>query len=101
MIAERPASPRIFHMRYVTPVRRDQHGRFERRTGTAYVKVPYGGVYALTENLTRAMTTGQIERFTLRVARPGEITNTVRASLTRWPEALEHTTEVTAVDWSR
>lgn len=65
------------------------------------MKVPYGGAFALTENLTRAMTTGQIERFCLRIARPREITPEVRANLTRWPEALNHTTEVTAVDFSR
>lgn len=101
MVAERPASPRIFRLTYTTPIRRGLDGRFQPRLGSAWVKVPYGGVYALTENLTRAMTTGQIESFTLRVARPNEITPEVRASLTRWPEALSHTTEVTHVDFSR
>jgi hypothetical protein len=101
VVADKPASPRIFHIEYVTPVRRDARGRFEPRLASAFVKVPYGGVYALTENLTRAMTTGQVERYTLRVARPREITPEIRASLTRWPEALSYTTEVTAVDFSR
>jgi hypothetical protein len=63
--------------------------------------VPYSGVYGLVESLARALTTNQIESFSLRVARPKEITPDVRASLTRWPEALSHTTEVTAVDFSR
>lgn len=101
MAADRPSSPRIFFLEYVTPVRRATNGRYQPRLGSAFVKVPYGGVYALTENLVRAMTTGQIEKFCLRVARPREITPEVRASLTRWPEALSHTTEVTAVDFSR
>lgn len=99
MVADKPASPRIFYLSYTTPRRRDARGRFERRTGSAWVKVPYAAAYGLTENLTRAMTTGQIESFTLRVAKAGEITPEVRASLTRWPQALEATTEVTAVDF--
>lgn len=101
MVAEKPASPRIFRLTYTTPIRRGVRGRFERRTASAWIKVPYAGLFALTENLTRQMTTGQIESFTLRVARPKEITPEVRTSLTRWPEALSHTTEVTAVDFSR
>lgn len=100
MVAEHPASPRIFRLEYTAPVRRE-HGRFRARKAAAWIKVPYSGLYALTETLVRAMTTGQIERYTLRVARPREITPQVRESLTRWPEALSHTTEVTAVDWSR
>jgi hypothetical protein len=88
-------------MTYTVPTRRGAGGRFLPRSGSAFVKVPYAGLYALTENLTRAMTTGQIESYTLRVARPREITPGVRSSLTRWPEALQATTEVTAVDWSR
>ena len=101
LVAERPASPRIFFLEYVTPTKRDERGRFKARSGSAFVKVPYGGVYGLAENLVRAMTTNQIERFCLRTARPREITPEVRASLTRWPEALERTSEVTTVDFSR
>lgn len=100
MVAEHPASPRIFKLDYTTPVKRER-GKFSRRRQSAFIKVPYAGLYALSETLTRAMTTGQIESFTLRVARPHEITNEIRGQLTRWPEALQHTTEVTAVDWSR
>jgi hypothetical protein len=100
MVAERPASPRIFRIEYTTPQRRER-GRFLPRRAQAYVKVPYGGAFAMSETLVRAMTTGQIESFTVRVARPREITPAVRQSLTRWPEALEHTTEVTAVEWNR
>ena len=101
VVAEHPASPRIFHLAYTTPIQRGVGGKFRPRSGSAFVKVPYSGIYALVENLARAMTTGQIESFRLRIARPREITPEVRASLTRWPEALQTTTEVTAVDWSR
>jgi len=100
VVAERPASPRIFRVEYTTPPRRER-GRFLPRRASAWVKVPYGGLYGLTETLVRAMTTGQVERVSLRVARPREITPEVRAELARWPDALAHTTEVTHVDWSR
>jgi len=101
MAAEHPASPRIFHLTYTAAVRRDVKGRMQPRKASAFIKVPYAGIYALAENLTRAMTTGQIESYTLRVARPREITPQVRANLVRWPKALQATTEVTAVDFSR
>lgn len=96
MVAEKPASPRIFRIEYTTPHR----GR-KPRHAAAWIKVPYGGLFGLSDNLTRAMSTGQIESFRMRVARPGEITPEVREQLARWPEALERTTETTQVEWTR
>lgn len=100
MTAEHPASPRIFFLSYTTPPRRER-GRFMPRTGSAWIKVPYSGLYGLNETLTRAMSTGQVEKIVLRWARPGEITPQVRAGLMRWPDALRYTSEVTSVDWTR
>lgn len=64
-----------------------------------YAKVPYSGSFALTETLTRALTTGEIEWFRVDRAKPGEITTGIRESLQRWPEALRSTSERTEVTW--
>lgn len=101
MAAEHPASPRIFHLTYTAVAKRDERGRFRRRTESAWIKVPYAGLFGLFDTIARAIATGQIEGVTLRVARPKEITEEVRRSLQRWPDALEHTTEVTGVDFTR
>jgi hypothetical protein len=66
---------------------------------SAYVKVPYGGLYGMTESLVRAMTTGQIRWFRVDVAKPGEITPEVRSHLERWLPALQQTSHITGVDW--
>lgn len=94
MIAEKVNSPRIFVVRY-----RSALGR--QRVAKTYVKVPYGGLYGMTETMVRAMTTGQVLWFRIDVARPGEITPEVRGALARWPEALTHTSDITAVEWTR
>jgi hypothetical protein len=91
MSAEHVASPRIFKVSYRGP----------RRVATAYVKVPYSGLYGLTETLTRAMTTGQVLWFRIDVAKKGEITPDVRANLVRWMEGLMSTSETTTVEWSK
>lgn len=64
-----------------------------------FTKVPYSGVYAMTETLTRAVTTGQVAWFRLDPAKAGEITPKVREGLQRWPEALRSTTPRTEVNW--
>jgi len=101
MTAERIASPRIFRVEYSGSQRRDERGRFLPRIATAWVKVPYGALFGLSETLVRAMTTGQVRWFRIETAQPGEVTPEVRAQLTRWPDALAHTSGVTAVEWTR
>lgn len=100
MTAEKVNQPRIFRVRYSGAQRREQ-GRFLPRLATVFVKVPYGGLFGLSETLVRAMSTNQIRWFRIDVARPGEITPEIRASLTRWPEALGITTSTTAVEWTK
>lgn len=62
-------------------------------------KVPYAGLYPLTETLTRALAVGDIGWFRIDPAKKSEITPRVRDSLQRWPEALRSTTERTDVTW--
>jgi len=91
MVAEKVNSPRIFRVTY----------RGARRVVSTWVKVPYGGLFGMTEALTRAMATGQIRWFRIDVAKPGEITPAVRSNLQRWPTALEETSHTTSVEWTR
>lgn len=100
VVAERPASPRIFKVAFGVPTRRNK-GRFTTSTVSVFIKVPYGALMMTTEMLTRAMTTGQIVWFRIDVAKPSEITKDVREHLTRWTDVLARTTEITAVDWSK
>jgi hypothetical protein len=83
--------PRIFRVMFRSAIN-DKLAR-------VYTKVPYSGTYALTETLTRALTTGEIAWFRLDVAKPTEITPKVRANLQRWPEALRAASERTEVTW--
>jgi hypothetical protein len=62
-----------------------------------YAKVPYGGVYAMTEALTRAMLTGEIAWFKVEPAK--KITDSIRKNLQRWPEALRSMSDRTQVTW--
>ncbi len=64
-----------------------------------YAKVPYGGVFALTEQLTRALTTGEIAWYRLDPAKPREISPRMRANLKRWPEALAESSSKSQVTW--
>ena len=66
---------------------------------TVFAKVPYSGLYALTEVLTRALSTGEILWFRLDPAKASEITPNRRSSLRRWPEALRSTSERSGVSW--
>ena len=84
------SAPRIYRVSYRSGVRR--------RVATFYAKVPYSGSYAMTETLTRLQSKNQILRFTVAVAKPGEITPEIRSKLQRWLPALEETTAITGVD---
>jgi hypothetical protein len=67
------------------------------RKTTTYVKLPYGAAFGLTETLTRAWALGLVRWFRIDTIKPGEITPEIRASLERWPTALEPIiTEVSA-----
>jgi hypothetical protein len=68
-----------------------------KRVHTRYVKVPYGGAFAMSELLTRMVTIGQIERFTIAAATPDEIA-VFRPYLVRWLEGL--TSLPTGIDWT-
>ena len=81
---------------YTAP-RRGLDGRFLGRTRHLFVKVPYSATFALSETLTRAMTTGQVEAFAVDVIPPRQIA-AVRAQLVRWDAALDTIKEV---DWNR
>jgi len=85
------APARIWHVDYTS---------VHRRRKEVFVKVPYGGLFAMTELLTRMLHEDQIVRFQIRKARAGEITPTVRASLERWLPALVGTSSWTGVDWT-
>lgn len=84
-------SPNIFKVSYRSAV----NGRVAR----AYVKVPYSGLYGLTETLTRQQAAGQILWFRVAIARPHEIAEH-RSELARWLDALRATTRITKVDWA-
>jgi hypothetical protein len=74
-------------------------GTKSRRVARFFVKVPYGGAYVISETLMRAWTQGLIDWYRVDTVKPGEITEEVRASLTRWPEALRRSTEITKVEF--
>lgn len=86
----RPAPRRIWRITY-----RSKTGKLVR----VFAKVPYAGVFGLTETLTRALTVGEIQFFRLDPAKPKEITPGIRARLQRWPEALRSTSQRSGVSW--
>lgn len=69
----------IFHLDY-----RAARGR--RRRYRHWLRVPYGGLFALGETMSRALAKGRILDY--RLTATTAITPEIRASLTRWPEAL-------------
>lgn len=87
----RPAPPRIFRV----TIRSAYNGKLAR----VFTKVPYGGVYAMTEALTRAVMTGEVEWFRIEPAKAHDITAGIREHLQRWPEALRSMSERTGVTW--
>ena len=84
--------PRIFKVTYRSGLRH--------RNAEMYMKVPYGGLFGMSEVLSRMLTTGQILWFRISVAKPGEITPEIRSGLERWMPALTHTSDTTGVDWT-
>lgn len=86
-----PAPPRIFRVTI--------RSSYNHKLARVFTKVPYGGVYALSEALTRAMMTGEIEWFRIEPARGADLTDHVRKNLQRWPEALRSMTDRTGVTW--
>lgn len=85
----RPAPRRIWKVTY----------RAKGKLVRTYAKVPYAGVFGLTETLTRALAVGDIDMYRLDAAKPTEITPGVRARLQRWPDALRSTTQRSGVTW--
>lgn len=68
-----------------------------RRVARFYIKAPYGGAYGLAEVLMRAYLKGDVAWFRIEDIRPGEVTTDIRASLLRWPQALDASTATTKV----
>jgi hypothetical protein len=90
-VADYSIMPRIFRI----TIRSAHNGKL----AWVYAKIPYGGVYNCTEQLTRAMMTGEILWFRIEPAKASAITPHVRAALVRWPEALRSMSERTQVTW--
>lgn len=86
----RPAPPRIFRITV-----RAYNGQLAR----VFAKVPYGGAFAMTEQLTRALTTGEVLWFRVEAAPAKAITKNIRENLQRWPEALTVLAERTGIAW--
>lgn len=85
-----PIPPRIFTVTY-----RSALGR--RRKVSAWVKVPYSGLFNMVDVLARAVTTRQVMWFRIDV--PHIVPDEVRAELVRWPVALAASSEITGVNW--
>lgn len=90
------APPRIFKVEYKSAV--------NGRVAKFFIKVPYGvyadSIWAMTDELTALMRDGQIARYAVAIARPGEVTPEVRSQLARWRVALARTTARTRVEWT-
>ena len=84
--------PRLWRVRYVS-----KHNR----KADVVLKVPYGGVFAMTELLTRMVAMGQVRWFRLEAAETPEIEAQKRSrhGLERWLPGLIRTSSVTGVDW--
>lgn len=89
-------APRLFAVTVRTPLTRTPAGRFQPRSHRLFVKVPYSATFAMSEALSRAMTTGQVEGFSVKVVPPRQIA-AIRPLLLRWNEALDTIREV---DWN-
>jgi hypothetical protein len=84
-------SPNIFRVRYRSAI--------NGRVATAFVKVPYGTLFTLTEALTRQASQGNLLWFRVDVAKPADIA-LHRSELARAHDALVATSRVTRVDWA-
>jgi hypothetical protein len=69
------------------------------RAVTLWVKVPYGGIFDLTEMLSRQLAKGQIHYFKVDAAKPHEI-GEHRAELARARDALLASSAITRIDWA-
>jgi len=85
--------PRIYKVTYRSAIKR--------RIAVTLMKVPYGGLYGMTEVMTRMVATGQVRWFRVDIATTQEIDEWGRTSLERWLPALMRTNELgTGVDWT-
>jgi hypothetical protein len=80
--------PRILRVTY-----RGANGRVAR----FYCKVPYSGLFALTEVLTRLLSTNEVRWFRIEPA-PATDIERERSRLERWPEALRRTIAITKIN---
>jgi|WetSurMetagenome_2_1015567.scaffolds.fasta_scaffold03898_20 hypothetical protein len=83
------APPRIFRIRYRSAV--------TGKVAQAYAKIPYGGLFALTDFLDRMVATRQVRWFRIDVASGAEIAEH-RLALARWPQALALTYDRTRIN---
>lgn len=85
--------PRLWRVSYVS-----KHNR----KADVVVKVPYGGVFAMSEVLTRMTLMGQVRWFRLEAADTPRIEEqkASRHGLERWMPGLTRTSTYTGVDWT-
>jgi hypothetical protein len=83
--------PRIFTVTY-----RSALGR--KRKVVMWLKVPYSGIFAMTEVLARALTQRSILWY--RVDVPQRVPDERRSELARWSVAFAQSSEITGVDWN-
>jgi hypothetical protein len=69
-----------------------------RRLARVNAKVPYSGIYALSETLARAISQNEILWYRIEKVPTDEIAK-IRKGLKRWPEALAESSEQTFVTW--
>jgi hypothetical protein len=84
-------SPRILRIVY----RSNHHPR---RIDSVVAKVPYSGIYTLSETLARAISTEEILWYRIERVPPKQIPS-IRKGLVRWPEALRASARSTGVTW--
>jgi hypothetical protein len=69
-----------------------------RRVIKTYAKVPYSGIYALTETLSRALSINEILWFRVERTPVPDIKH-IRSQLVRWPQALGESSRTSDVTW--
>ena len=85
----RRPEPRIIRLRYRSGV--------NGRVATAIAKVPYSGLFDLSEKMARLLAKGQVRWFRMDPATVAEI-EAARDALQRWPDALRATVDLTRID---
>lgn len=91
-VSEIRSTPRIYKIAY-----RSAHTG---RVVQVFAKVPYSGIFGLSDTFARAISTNQVLWYRVAVAKATEITPGVRAGLRRWQEALESTSARSGVKWA-